>query len=428
MTGILRKRIVLVILLALAVVAPANAQEDVERSVSVYMRTIRNKKASLDYRRRACNELATLGPKAAPAVAALVDVLADEDLGCWAACALKAIAPEGTAAVRKLLDTTDKAQIRLRLTARLALGKRELYDELFALLQDSDLATRCWAVDTLTRLGEAVPARATVIARRLEQVSRQDKTPEIRSRAAFALARMPPRGEGVVEAVTRVLIDRQARPAQRVRAAQLLGRLGRKAEYAEPALRAALSAPDPVLRRAAAASLGQVGAGSEATVQALLDAAVTAAAMGDAECYERARKASDTLIIRIRNAKLRQELEKLARKQAARAADYRARADRARAWAEANRARVEREIAAGQQWLSEAKARTDRLVIGCCYDRQAHLDDAAYYAAAAASCQASAAYWSKLGNSESATQYSQSATEYDAWANYHRDTARRLAP
>ena len=45
----------------------------------------------------------------------------------------------------------------------------------------------------------------------------------------------------------------------------------------------------------------------------------------------------------------------------------------------------------------EARARTDRLVQGACYDRQAHQDDAAYYAAAAESCQASATFWS--GNS-----------------------------
>src|SRR5262249_30093168 len=106
-----------------------------------------------------------------------------------------------------------------------------------------------------------------------------------------------------------------------------------------------------------------------------------------------------------RGTPARERLQALARQTAARAAACRARADKARAWAEASRARVEREVTAGRQWLSDAKARTDRLVAGFCYDRQAHLDDAAYYAAAAEACQGAAAYWSGLGNGEWAGAY-----------------------
>jgi hypothetical protein len=359
-------------------------------------------------------------------IAKPVEALGEDDVGCWAACALKAVGPQGAVAVRKLLETADKARIRLRLTARLALSPPGPYEELLATLRDVEPAARCWAVDTLTRLAEAAPDRAGAVGPPLEFVARQDKQPEVRSRAAFALARLTLRGDGAVTALTRVLIDRAARPAERVRAARLLGGFAQQAGSAEPALVAAVADPDPVLRKAAAVSLGKVSAGNEAAVQALLDAAVSAAARGDAELYEAARKASDALLARMRDARRRERLQTLARQTAARAAAYRARADKARAWAEANRARVERELAAGQQWLSDAEARTDRLVAGFCYDRQAHLDDAAYYAAAAETCQGSAAYWSGLGNSAWAEAYSRMAQEYDRWATYHRDTAGRL--
>src|SRR5262249_30093167 len=52
-------------------------------------------------------------------------------------------------------------------------------------------------------------------------------------------------------------------------------------------------------------SLGKVSAGNETAVQALLDAAVSAAALGDAGLYEAARKAADALLARTRDARAR---------------------------------------------------------------------------------------------------------------------------
>src|SRR5262245_58281849 len=116
---------VLPLALVLLPARPASGQEEGgDDPARVCVRVLRNKQVSLDYRRRACNELAALGPKAAAAIPALIEVLPEEDVGCWAACALKAIGPQARAAVVKLLARTDKSHVRLRLTAELALAKR----------------------------------------------------------------------------------------------------------------------------------------------------------------------------------------------------------------------------------------------------------------------------------------------------------------
>jgi hypothetical protein len=185
-----------------------------------------------------------------------------------------------------------------------------------------------------------------------------------------------------------------------------------------------------VLRQCAAWSLGQISQGEdETTVGALLDTALTAAAMGYKDLYEAARQSAQTIVERVREARRREALAKLARRKMELATRHRAEADKARAWAEANRLRVEREIAALQGQLADAKSRYNEMIYGgsMCYGVEAHLQDAAYHSSLAASCQESAAHWSRLGCTDLATACHEAALQHDSWASYHSKTAKTLA-
>jgi hypothetical protein len=85
--------------------------------------------------------------------------------------------------------------------------------------------------------------------------------------AADALARI---GAAAVPEVTRMLNDPQ--PAQRIRAAGILARIGPDAQPAVPVLITRLHDPDEGVRKAAAHALGQMGPAAADAVPALLEA------------------------------------------------------------------------------------------------------------------------------------------------------------
>jgi HEAT repeat protein len=77
--------------------------------------------------------------------------------------------------------------------------------------------------------------------------------PEVREKAAFALASLGPDAQPATRALMAALTD--ANPAVRVAAAQALGRIGTGASAAFAPLTAALTDPDPAVRNAAQAAL-----------------------------------------------------------------------------------------------------------------------------------------------------------------------------
>ena len=77
--------------------------------------------------------------------------------------------------------------------------------------------------------------------------------PEVREKAAFALATLGPEAQPATRALMAALTD--ANPAVRVAAAQALGRIGTGASAAFAPLTAALTDPDPAVRNAAQAAL-----------------------------------------------------------------------------------------------------------------------------------------------------------------------------
>ena len=411
-----------VLVLFAAVPRPARAGENDGRIQSC-IAAVRSPKEPLAYRRAACTKLGELGPEARAAVPALVGVLHDGPVAYWAACALRSIGPDAATAVRKEIEGNKKAHPRARLMARLVLAKEPPFAELLRSFRDPQPETRFWAIDTLARLGKADPRLAPKVCTQLEGVGHDDKDPAIRAAAVFVVAELDEDAGRAVRLLTRVLTDKQARPAARARAAEALGKFGPKARFAEPALVSALREPDPLLARRAAASLGRVGAGDGEALPALYRLAVDAAGMGYADLYETARNSSESILRRVRDADRQRQMRELARRTEN---DMRKRRER---FARQQQERVERELAALQRQQIEAKSRSDARIFGgeMCYGRQAHLDDAAYCAGLAAMYQGSAAHWSSLGDTDAARSCAAAAEQYLRHADHHRDAARALA-
>jgi len=191
-------------------------------------------------------DLQRLGPKAAPAVTALVRALRDEDpcLRTAAAEALAAVGPAAEAAVPELVEAAmqeDNKQLRLQATCALAaIGQRadfvvpHLLHLLRSLKEEHPLVT----IRALGALGTDAAVQALVDLL-------TDVNGDVAEEAALALGAIGPAARAAVPALLRMLGEGGYRPFG---AAYVLGRIGRVDDAIVPALVKTLQHPVPEVR------------------------------------------------------------------------------------------------------------------------------------------------------------------------------------
>src|SRR5262245_17608262 len=219
--------------------------------------------ASVDelVRSSAADTAGKLGPAAAPAVPGLVAILtARQEMPISASrlaalTALRAIGPAAREAVPTLVGLLGDGNLVLggaiaAALAALAPGEPEVVPALQGLLRDPRPGARVAATEVLGLLGPAgspaVPALQDAVA---------DSDGMVRVCAAAALGRL---GQG--EEAIPVLVAALGHSGEHVAAtaAGALGALGPAAAAAVPALRLALTGPDPLLRVSAAGALWRI--------------------------------------------------------------------------------------------------------------------------------------------------------------------------
>ena len=194
-------------------------------------------------------DLQRLGPKAAPAVAALVQALHDEDpfLRTAAAEALAAVGPAAEAAVPELVEATmqdDDKELRLQATCALAgIGRRAEFviPHLLHLLRSSKEEQRLATIRALGALG--TDAAVVSLIDLLTDVSG-----DVAEEAALALGAIGPAAKAAIPALLQMLRAGGYRPAG---AAYALGRIGRLDARIVPALAMLLEHPVPEVREEA---------------------------------------------------------------------------------------------------------------------------------------------------------------------------------
>jgi HEAT repeat protein len=277
----------------------------------------------LQTKRLAVMALANLGPRARPALNALVKTLEDPDefFRRHAAFALGRIGPDARQTVPALVDLLRDKSEGVRQLAAQALGSigqeaRAAVEPLRAALKDTQLGVRLSAAEALGRIGpaakEAVPALADMLAkeeRAVPQLGFPGRFPgwDPTGQAGFgmamprqltsaravvleALGRLGPDAAAAAPILVKVrapasvlahigkpavpaLVEglRDAAPAVRLYCAVALGAIGPDAADGEPALAKALQDEDRAVRLQAIASLGGLGPAAKPAVGALVE-------------------------------------------------------------------------------------------------------------------------------------------------------------
>ena len=175
--------------------------------------------------------LVDLGPKAQPALPALVAALADPDAHVRREVlfAMAAIGPEAAAAK----------------------------DAILAVLGDSDAHVATVAAYALGRIGPAAQMALPKLGQTLESTD-----PVLRVASAWALVHVAPDNERLGQAALPVLMQGLDNPTAAVRrgSAEGLGVLGKRARAAERQLQTAARDSDPTVRKAAITALERMGA------------------------------------------------------------------------------------------------------------------------------------------------------------------------
>lgn len=382
-----------------------------DKVVETCIAAVRNVNEKAAYRREACLKLRELGPAAKAAIPPLMKALNDEQLAFWAACALTGIGPAARKAVEESIrqKTPDD---RTSLFFSIVLGDETPFRTVENALHAPKEEMRYWALDTLACLGRVSPNVAKKLPDLAEPLARDDRHPQVRSAAAFALVEFAPQSDATVETLARVLVDKESTPPARAKAAKILGGFGKKAGHAETALVSALQQRDPVLAKWAATSLGLFSL-NEKAIGPLEDLAKAAADMGLRDLYTASAKSANAIAERIEREKWRKINQQ--------------RSEAARRKAQEITERIQQGIKANENWLFEAKMRSDARVYGMSmtFGRQAHLDSAAYHSNMATMCQETASFSYAGGRTDEATSWSKAAQRHDREADWHRACAKK---
>ena len=228
----------------------------------------------------AVRAIAELGP---PVVGTLAEALASEtlDVRVAAAYVLREMGPESKGAVAALAKAAGDNNARVRWYAIDALANAgpdaaPAVDALIPLLENKDRFTRRRAVVALGRIGPAAKAAVPALAKLQNEVPDRsireaaEATLHLINLEGIAAESMSGASDEVKELVRRLQDKDQY---ESVSAARALGRLGRKAVEAVPALAQALGSNNKWVREAAAEALGEMGRDARPYVPALEKAA-----------------------------------------------------------------------------------------------------------------------------------------------------------
>ncbi len=203
--------------------APAPATPAVDPEVQRLVSALAERDSAT--RRRAAQDLGSIGPGAAPALAALTTALGDRspDVRLRAAEALGRIGPAGRSAVPALAQA----------------------------LRDADVMVRAEAAKSLGLMGEAAAPAAGPLG---EALANPDVA--VRREAAKALARVGRSAEPALRALLGALHDKDK--TVQAQAARALGRIGPAAREAVPRLTAMSRDPDILVSREAESALESI--------------------------------------------------------------------------------------------------------------------------------------------------------------------------
>jgi hypothetical protein len=175
---------------ALALLGP-----DAELAVPLLVRAVRNPRESESVRRRAMTTLGSLGPRAVPAVAALLEVLQLNDSATLRNVAGESLGEIGPPALPVLVTSLrhpdpDVRQAAAAGIARMGNQAQAAVEDLLAVLGDDDDQVRIQICETLESIGGATDRFAPELIRLLTSESRQ-----IRMRAMRLLVALGPRAD-----------------------------------------------------------------------------------------------------------------------------------------------------------------------------------------------------------------------------------------
>lgn len=187
---------------------------------------------SIEDRRNAIRELTKMEGHAAIATDALLELLADPQLGSDVQKALLAIGPTALSKLGEHLQHADASRRVAALQCIATFGRygRRVETSVVAALGDKEANVQVAALRVLTRLH---PANSAVIPNLLQQLSHEDS--QRRELAAITLREMGLRAKSTVPELAIALGDKS--PRVRALTSEALGRMG---PYARPALPACL--------------------------------------------------------------------------------------------------------------------------------------------------------------------------------------------
>jgi hypothetical protein len=303
--------------LSLSAVAGGNCDAQVAGESSraltgIHRRTMLNADSPFPYRIKACEKLAADGGDLA--CSALIDALADEPLGFWAASGLwKVRESRVDSLVERIEAAADNhaadriRQARVRLAAMIVQSEREPLSTLGQIAQSDDSTLSFAAAEMLAAIARADASLANRVAGRLQLIAEQSPLEFARLHAAWILANEFELMPHLVAKVESVFRDEAASPATRAGALAILTAGHKVSHDLLPRIVDAVGHPEPALQLAAVRCLGK-SSSDPSHVSVLLKVLDMAAVRGDGVLMNEAVGAADQIAARIQHFQVRQRL------------------------------------------------------------------------------------------------------------------------
>lgn len=194
---------------------------------------VARKDADLGARLAAIQSLGRLGPRAAPAVPALVDFLAEADSNLGSphqasVGALKGIGPEARPALVAALAAPQARTRQGAVEALLQMGpaSREAVPAIAKLLEDADVAVRLAAAEAVWRLDRRPQTAVAAATRVLREAGKGPAAGLERAKSVYLLGEVGPEARSTTPALLDLLKDRSQNALLRVYVIEALAKMG----------------------------------------------------------------------------------------------------------------------------------------------------------------------------------------------------------